>query len=339
MSRASCVQLPLPTLAHEPDLMAVYTEVADDELAAFIEGYGLGEVLSCKGIAEGVENTNYMVDTERGRFFLTLFEKRTAPEDLPFFLGLMEHLAARGINCPLPVHAGDGRVLHTLAGRPAVLITFLEGIWHRRPQVVHCHAVGRALAGMHLAVQDFKLTRRNGLGLSDWRPLFDRFAGAADQIAPGLRATITNELDVLEKSWPRELPGGVIHADLFADNVLFVGDRLSGLIDFYFACNDALAYDVAICINAWAFDAQHRFDPKRCDALLQGYQAVRPLSREETTALPLLARGSAVRFLLTRAFDWINTPAGAMVQRKDPAEYLAKLRFHQTVVDASTYGA
>ncbi len=318
--------------------MAVYTEVADDELASFIASYGLGAVLSCKGVAEGVENTNYMVDTEAGRYFLTLFEKRTSPEDLPFFLGLMEHLAERGITCPLPVHTQDGRVLGTLAGRPAVLITFLTGVWHRRPQAIHCAGVGRALAGMHLAAGDFKLTRRNGLGLADWRPLYDRFAVSADDIAPGLAVTIARELDFLETTWPRGLPDGVIHADLFADNVFFLGDTLSGLIDFYFACNDALAYDVAICINAWAFDETHRFDPERCKALLDGYRSVRPLNDAEVTALPVLARGSALRFLLTRAFDWINTPAGALVQRKDPGEYLAKLQFHQSVANAKTYG-
>ena len=310
--------------------MAVYTEVSDDDLAAFIAGYGLGGVVSCKGIAEGVENTNYMVDTERGRYFLTLFEKRTAPEDLPFFLGLMEHLAARGLTCPLPVHTTEGRVLGTLAGRPAVLITFLEGVWLRRPKAVHCEAVGRALAQMHVAGRDFELSRVNALGLSDWRPLFDRFAADADRISPGLHATIAAELDALEARWPRDLPRGVIHADLFADNVFFLGDRLSGLIDFYFACNDALAYDIAICINAWCFDETHRFDAQKHRALLSGYEQVRRLSPAETQALPVLARGAALRFLLTRAFDWINTPPGALVARKDPGEYLAKLRFHQT---------
>ncbi len=319
--------------------MAVYTEVGDDELERLIASYGLGRVLSCKGIAEGVENTNYLVDTERGRHILTLFEKRTRQEDLPFFIGLMEHLAARGINCPLPVHSASGEVLRTVAGRPAVLVTFLDGLWHRKPEAVHCHAVGRALAGMHLAGRDFPLKRKNGLGLDDWRPLFDRFKDHADDITPGLKGAISAELAVLEKLWPRGLPDGVVHADLFQDNVFFVGDRLSGLIDFYFACNDALAYDVAICINAWGFDGAHRFDPKRCRALLEGYTAVRPLTAAETAALPLLARGSALRFLLTRAYDWINTPPTALVQRKDPGEYLAKLRFHQTVADARVYGA
>ena len=318
--------------------MAVYTEVADDELASFIADYGFGRVLSYKGIAEGVENTNYMVDAERGRYFLTLFEKRTAQEDLPFFLGLMEHLASRGINCPLPVHANDGKSLRTLAGRPAVLITFLDGVWHRKPQVVHCRAVGKALAEMHSAARDFALTRVNALGPHGWRPLFDKFAKAADEISPGLRQTIVDEIDVIDHCWPQDLPRGVIHADLFADNVFFLGDQLSGLIDFYFACNDALAYDVAICINAWAFDESHRFDPTKCKALVEGYQSVRPLSAAEIAAIPMLARGAALRFLLTRAYDWINTPAGALVARKDPAEYLTKLRFHQSVAAVSEYG-
>jgi homoserine kinase type II len=318
--------------------MAVYTEVPDDDLARFIDGYDLGGLLSCKGIAEGVENTNYLVRTERGPFILTLYEKRVNRDDLPFFLGLMEHLAGNGLSCPTPVHDRQGAILQELAGRPAAMVTFLDGVWIRRPRVEHCAAVGAALAQMHLAGRGFALRRENALGLKDWRPLYQRFRDRADEIAPSLRAVIEAELDHLEGHWPAAIPEGVIHADLFPDNVFFIQDRLSGLIDYYFACNDALAYDLATCLNAWCFETDNSFNLTKGRALLRAYDAARPLDDAERHALPLLARGSALRFLLTRAYDWINTPPDALVKRKDPLEYLRRLRFHQSIESASEYG-
>ena len=318
--------------------MAVYTEVSDDDLVRFLEGYPLGTLLSCKGIAEGVENTNYLVRTEKGPFILTLYERRVNRDDLPFFLGLMEHLARNGLSCPTPVRDRNGAMLQELAGRPAALVTFLDGVWIRRPRVEHCAAVGKALAEFHLAGRGFDIRRENALGLAGWRPLYERFSDRADEIFSGLGAMIEAELALLEANWPRDIPQGVIHADLFPDNVFFIGDRLSGLIDFYFACNDALAYDLAICLNAWCFEPDHSFNLTKGIALLRGYDAVRPLDPAERAALPLLARGSALRFLLTRAYDWINTPEGALVKRKDPHEYLRRLRFHQSVASASEYG-
>lgn len=318
--------------------MAVYTEVSDEDLARFIAGYDLGALLSYKGIAEGVENTNYLIHTEKGPIFLTLYEKRVTPSDLPFFLGLMEHLANAGLTCPTPVHDTEGRILRTLAGRPAALVTFLEGVWLRRPQPRHCLEVGRALARMHLAGRSFAGKRANALGLSGWRPLFERFKPQANDVAPGLEATIEQELDHLEAHWPSGLDEGVIHADLFPDNVFFLGDRLSGLIDFYFACNDALAYDIAVTLNAWCFESDHTFNMTKSQALLRGYQSVRPLAPEERAALPVLARGAALRFLLTRTYDWLNTASTALVNRKDPSEFLRRLRFHRSVRGASEYG-
>jgi len=318
--------------------MAVYTEVADEELQAFVASYGLGALVSYKGIAEGVENTNYFVTTERGPFILTLYERRVARDDLPYFLGLMEHLSRSGINCPTPVRDQAGQNLRELAGRPAALVTFLDGVWIRKPRPEHCLAVGTALASMHVAGTSFAMQRRNALGLEGWRPLFERFAARGDEIATGLVQTIETELAFLERSWPARLENGVIHADLFPDNVFFLGDRLSGLIDFYFACNDALAYDLAVCLNAWCFEPDRAFNITKSRALLRGYQNVRMLAAEEKSALPLLARGAALRFLLTRAYDWINTPADALVRRKDPLEYVRRLRFHQGVTRASEYG-
>ena len=318
--------------------MAVYTDVGDEEIAAFIASYGLGEVISFKGIAEGVENTNYLVETEQGWFILTLYEKRVNAAELPFFLALMEHLAGAGLNCPTPVRDRDGRNLRQLAGRPAALVTFLEGLSVRRPAAEHCREVGEALARMHIAAADFAMTRPNGLGLADWRPLYERFAPRADEIRSGLGAMVEAELAFLEKAWPHDLPQGVIHADLFPDNIFFLHDRLSGLIDFYFACTDALAYDVAICLNAWCFEPDGSFNITKGRALLKGYDSVRCLTANERAAMPTLARGAALRFLLTRAYDWINTPPDALVKRKDPGEYARRLRFHQSIGSIAEYG-
>jgi homoserine kinase type II len=317
--------------------MAVYTEVSDDELTGFLAGYDVGALLSYKGIAEGVENTNYLLHTEKGPFFLTLYEKRVARSDLPFFLGLMEHLASAGLT-PTPVRDRQGRLLRELAGRPAALVAFLEGVWLRRPQPRHCAALGRTMAELHRAGQSFPLRRANALGLAGWRPLYLRFSSRADTIAPGLAALIEAELDHVESAWPDDLPRGIVHADLFPDNVFFLGDRLSGLIDFYFACHDTLSYDIAITLNAWCFEADHAFNITKGQALLAGYQSVRALTPEEREALPLLARGAALRFLLTRAYDWLNTSSAALVSRKDPLEFVRRLAFHRTVGAASGYG-
>jgi homoserine kinase type II len=318
--------------------MAVYTEVSDDDLVRFLDGYALGGLLSFKGIAEGVENTNYLVRTEKGPYILTLYERRVNRDDLPFFLGLMDHLAKNGLSCPTPVRDRQGSMLQELAGRPAAMVTFLDGVWIRRPRVEHCGAVGKALAEMHLAGRGFALRRENALGLAGWRPLYERFRDRADEVFKGLGAMIEAELDYLEANWPRDIPQGVIHADLFPDNVFFLGDRLSGLIDFYFACNDVLAYDLATCLNAWCFESDNSFNLTKGIAMMRAYDAVRPLEPAERASLPLLARGSALRFLLTRAFDWINTPEGALVKRKDPHEYLRRLHFHQSIASVSEYG-
>jgi homoserine kinase type II len=318
--------------------MAVYTDVAADELVAFLAGYDLGALLSYKGIAEGVENSNFLVHTSTGSYILTLYEKRVAAKDVPFFLALMEHLAARGLTCPQPVKNRDGDVLGTLCGRPAAIVTFLEGMWIRRPTSGHCAAVGEALARLHRAGADFPLQRANALSVDGWRPLYEACRGRADGVKPDLSAFLAAELTHHERAWPSGLPQGVIHADLFPDNVFFLGDGLSGLIDFYFACTDTLAYDVAICLNAWCFEADHSFNVTKGRALLQAYDKVRPLTGEERDAMPLLCRGAALRFLLTRLVDWLNVPMGALVRPKDPLEYFRKLRFHQAVTSVRDYG-
>jgi homoserine kinase type II len=319
--------------------MAVYTDVAAEELADFLSGYDVGELLSYKGIAEGVENSNFLLHTTSGYFILTLYEKRVAKNDLPFFLALMAHLAVHGITCPQPVKNRRGEALAMLAGRPAAIITFLEGIWPRKPNPAQCAGVGQVLAKMHLAGRDFPMSRANALSVSGWRPLFDAAASHADELQHGLRDFIAAELDRLESGiWPEHLPKGVIHADLFPDNVFFLGEKLSGVIDFTFACNDILAYDIAITLNAWCFESDHSFNVTKARAFLNAYGRERKLSGAEQDALPLLARGAALRILLTRLVDWFNVPPGALVRPKDPLEYVRKLRFQQSVASLRDYG-
>jgi homoserine kinase type II len=318
--------------------MAVYTEVDDEALEQFLTEYDIGSLESYKGIAEGVENSNFMISTSSGPYILTLYEKRVNPDDLPFFLGLMDHLASKGLACPTPLRGHDGEALRTLCGRPAAIVTFLRGMWPRRITAAHCSQLGEALAQMHLAGADFALSRTNALSVEGWRPLFEQARSGADAVAPGLAALVEDHLSDLEAHWPQGLPRGVIHADAFPDNVFYLQDQFSGLIDFYFACNDILAYDLAICLNAWCFEPDRSFNATKARALLASYQKIRPLSEAELAALPLLCRGAAMRFLLTRLYDWLNTPPGAFVKPKDPMEYVHKLRFHAAVKGPGAYG-
>ncbi len=318
--------------------MAVYTAIDDGSLAQFLAAYDLAPTVALEGIAQGVENSNFRLVTQRGQYILTLYEKRVAPEDLPFFLALMEHLAARGVPCPTPIHGRDGQALRTLCGRPAALVSFLEGGSPRRVDAGHCNALGGALARLHLAGADFRMVRPNALSVRSWRPLFEAGRAGADALQPGFEDEVARELDELERSWPDDLPSGVIHADLFPDNVFFQGREVSGIIDFYFACVDITAYDLAICLNAWCFEPDGAFNITKARQMLAAYRAVRPFTSAELEALPLLARGAALRFLLTRLYDWQNQVAGALVKPKDPLEYLNKLRFHRGLSGPGAYG-
>ena len=314
--------------------MAVYTEVGDDDLFAFSAEYDIGEFLSCKGIAEGIENSNFALTTSTGNYILTLYEKRVDPKDLPFFLNLMDHLDAAGIPCPTPIHGRDGEALRQLCGKPAAIFTFLSGMWPRRITPDHAAELGRAMAELHLAGADFAMTRANALSLESWRPLLAKSTERADEVAPGLAGELAGELDNMEASWPKDLPSGVIHPD----NVFFREAKLAGLIDFYFACTDMFAYDLGVCLNAWCFEPDLSFNITKARRLLTAYRKVRDFSTAELAALPLLARGAAMRFLLTRLYDWLYTPGDALVTRKDPLEYLARLRFHRDIKGPAEYG-
>ena len=318
--------------------MAVYTEVSDDALAAFLAEFDIGEMVAFRGIAEGVENSNYSLKTTQGDFILTLYEKRVNVAELPWFIGLMEHLARNGVTCPLPVRARDGGALQHLSGRTAAITTFLPGVWPRRVRVEHCGPVGEALAQLHLAGRDYPPERRNALGPQGWAPLLEKSLAGADDVNPGLGEELSTALPQILANWPQGLPVGHIHADLVPDNVFFLGDRLSGLIDFYFAATDLLAYDVAVCLNAWCFELDGSFNLTKGQALLAGYNRIRPLSPAEMAALPVLCQGAAIRFALTRLYDWVNTPPGALVTRKDPMDYVRRLRFHLHATSGADYG-
>ena len=328
--------------------MAVYTQVSDEALAAFLAEYDLGTPLAFKGIAEGVENSNYYLETTTGRYILTLFEKRVKADDLPYFIGLKQHLAAKGYPCPEPIMGKDGTALRMLEGRPAVIISFLEGLSPRRPNVAQCRGLGEGLGRMHVALSDFPMTRENALGPASWPRLWKGREAGADALQDGLAALIAADLDDIALADPDALPlpRGTIHADLFPDNAFFLGDEFSGAIDFYFACTDALVYDLAVCLNAWAFEdgmagessgLQYNFS--KGAALIAGYESVRPLETAERDALPVLARGAALRFFLTRLVDWTDTPEGALVKPKNPLEYAGRLAFHRKVTSAAGYGA
>ena len=318
--------------------MAVYTEISDQDLQNFVAEYDIGTVMSLKGIAEGVENTNYLLQTDQDSYILTIYEKRVDPGDLPFFLGLLDHLSNRGVPCPPTIHGRDGKALREVAGKPAAIQTFLQGIWPKRPQTSHCSEVGAALARMHLAGLDYPKIRNNALSIAGWADLVAKTASRADEVADGLGEEISRELEELSKQWPNNLPTGVIHADLFPDNVFFMGENLTGLIDFYFACTDSLAYDLAICLNAWCFEKGAEFNITKARRLLSAYRNIREVNDAELAAMPLLARGSAFRFLLTRLYDWLNQVDGAMVKPKNPIEYIHKLRFHRRVDGPGDYG-
>jgi len=319
--------------------VAVYTDIGFDELDALLAVYDIGAPRSFKGIAEGVENSNFLLQTDQGTFILTLYEKRVSADDLPFFLDLLEHLSGKGIACPQPVRTHEGAQSTVLRERPAALLTFLDGLSLSRPRANHCAAAGVALAALHRAGSDFAARRANSLSITGWHRLAKSIGARADSVESGLGELIVSNLAVLEDSWPAGLPTGVIHADLFPDNVLFMGGKVSGLIDFYFACDDFYAYDLAVMINAWCFEPGGRFSRARSERLIASYTKERPLSAQEIGALPVLARGAALRFLLTRLQDWLEPDASALVRRKDPREFAHHLRFHAQVQDAAEYGA
>lgn len=306
--------------------MAVYTSVSSSELSVFLESFALGTCRQFSAIAEGIENSNYLVETETGKYILTLFEKRVNSDELPFFLSLMQHLQAQGFPAPCPIANKKGDILHHLKGKYCCLTQFLTGTATTAPTPDHCHSLGQTLAEFHQKTASFPTMRANSLSLTAWRPLWEKTTPYVTNFIPTLEETIEQRLSLLEQTWPQDLPTGIIHADAFPDNIFFDGSRVSGVIDFYFACTDAYAYELAICLNCWCYLSFTDFSPAHATALLQGYQSIRPLSHVEKQALPTLTEGAALRFLLTRLYDWFTTPEDALVTPKDPREYWHKMQ-------------
>ncbi len=309
--------------------MAVYTHITDEALEAFLSDYDIGRAVAFKGIAEGVSNSNYLLETDKGRFILTVYEARVDAGDLPYFLGLMRHLADAGFPSAAPVPGRDGVALRSIGGKPAAIAMFLQGMSATRPDAALCREAGRGLAWLHQAAADYPATRPNDLGHEHWRAMFAPIAGAAEALKPGLAATIWGDLEMLERRWPADLPLGTIHEDFFPDNVFFKDRQFAAAIDFYFACTDALAYDVAVTLNAWCFEQEGSFNITKAQALIAGYEERRPLSAAERAAMPVLAHGAAMRFFLTRLADHANPAPGALITPKDPLEYERKLAVHR----------
>ncbi|KMS55695.1 homoserine kinase [Sphingobium cupriresistens] len=324
--------------------MAVYTHVPAEEIDAFLTRYDAGRLVSAKGIAEGVENSNYLLETTGAdgaghRYILTLYEKRVDEADLPFFMDLLDHLGARGCLVPRFIADREGRRLQQLSGRPACLIEFLTGISVTEPTPGQARAAGAALGELHRAAQGFAGERRNALDIAGWHDLAAKCGDDFDQIAPGLAARVSEELAFLDAHWLTDLPRSVIHADLFPDNVLMLDEAVTGLIDFYFSCTDIRAYDLAVTHSAWCFSNDGAtWYGARGAAIGAGYMEAHGLSEAEHAAFPILCRGAALRFLLTRAYDWINTPADALVTRKDPLAYLRRLDFYAKADPAALLG-
>jgi homoserine kinase type II len=323
--------------------MAVYTDLTDEDLRELLAAYDLGSALALKGIAEGVENSNFLLETPAGRFILTIYEKRVSVADLPFFMGTMEALSAAGIPAPAPVRRRDGAHLSSVRGKACAIVTFLQGVSPRRPNPAQCRELGAVLARMHVALAGIDLARDNSLGPDAWAPLIRPHLATAEGLRPGLpdaiKADLADVAAAIAAGWRAALPQGIIHADLFPDNTLFLGDDLAGVIDFYFACTDALVYDLAVCLNAWCFEADRSFNITKARTMVQSYERIRPLSDAERAALPAIARGAALRFFATRLADWSTTPEGALVKRKDPLEYADKLEFHRRARGPQDYGA
>lgn len=307
--------------------MAVYTDIKKNELVQYLKQYELGKLESYEGIESGVENSNYRVKTDKGKFILTLYEKRVKENDLPFFVELMDHLASKNFVCPQPQKMKNGERLGRLANRASLIVSHLDGSSITQPTAEQCAKVGEVLAQLHLKSADFNGKRINALNPQGWGELVNATRDNADTIEKGLGELITTQYDSLKQKWPDTLPNGIIHADLFKDNIFFKDDNVCGVIDFYFACNDILAYDLAIAINAWAFDDTNTFMPQQAQAFIQGYQNLRELSQDEKMMFPILLQGAALRFLLTRIYDWLNVPDNAIVVPHDPKVFSERLRY------------
>ena len=320
--------------------MAVYTKISEKELDDFFSKYNLGKLLGHKGIKEGIENTNYFINTEKGNFILTVYEKRVEEKDLPFFISLMRNLFDKNFPSPKPIINKNGNYISEISGKKAAVVSFLDGSAKRILNPNDCYEIGINSAKLHLITKDLAGKRENKLSINSWRKIYNKVKKDCSKIHPNLISVIEKNLDEIEKNWPKDIPSGIIHADLFPDNIFFKNNKLSGIIDFYFSCNDFYAFEIAICLNALCFEGKNEnlsFNVTKAKKFIDGYSSIRKLTEKEKESLKILSQGAAIRFLLTRVFDYLNLTEGAIVKIKDPIEYLKRLEFHNNVKNYEDY--
>ncbi len=320
--------------------MAVYTKVNSKHINYIEKNYSIGKIKSFTGIKKGIENTNYLLKTKNKRFILTLFEKRVQKKDLPFFMNLMDKLNKYKINCPKPQRNKKGSFIIKIKNKSASVVSFVEGKDKLKLNSKNCYEIGKNIARFHKASKKIKLNRKNSLSLKEWPKLLNKIGNKSKIIKQNLNSLMKNSFMEIKNKWPKNLPHGIIHADLFIDNIFFKKNKLSGYIDFYFACNDFLMYEIAICINALCFDKKNNkfiFNKKKSTNLIKGYSKIRKLSVKEKKSLNVLCRGAALRYLLTRTYDYLNTPKNAVIKIKNPREYIQKLKVHNNFSDFKSY--
>tara|TARA_Y100000590_G_C15712081_1_gene1010629 strand:- start:248 stop:1216 length:969 start_codon:yes stop_codon:yes gene_type:complete len=320
--------------------MAVYTKLSENELKDFFSKYNLGKVVNYKGIKEGIENTNYFIKTEKGKYILTLYEKRVEEKDLPFFISLMKNLFDKKFPSPEPIINRNGNYISEISKKKAAVVSFLEGSAKKILNPNDCYEIGTNTAKLHLITKDLTGRRKNKLSIDSWRKIYNKVKNDCSKISANLPKIIEKNLYEIEKNWPKNIPSGIIHADLFPDNIFFKNNKLSGIIDYYFSCYDFYAFEIAICLNALCFEGKNEnlsFNVTKAKKFIDGYSNIRKLTEEEKKSLKVLCQGAAIRFLLTRVFDYLNLTEGAIVKIKDPMEYLKRLEFHDNVEDYKDY--
>ena len=320
--------------------MAVYTKLSEHKLKDFFSKYNLGKLLNYKEIKEGIENTNYFIQTEKNKFILTLYEKRVDEKDLPFFMSLMKNLHDKNFPSPKPIININGNYISEISNKKAAVVSFLDGSSKKNLNPKNCYEVGVNTAKLHLITKNLVAKRKNKLSVLSWRKIYNKVKNDCSKIHPNLIEIIEKNLEEIEHKWPKNIPSGIIHADLFPDNIFFKNDKLTGIIDFYFACNDFYALEIAVCLNALCFEGKNdnlSFNVTKAKKFIDGYSSIRKLSEDEKKSLKILCQGAAIRFLLTRVFDYLNLTEGAIVEIKDPVEYLKRLEFHNNVSDFRDY--
>ena len=320
--------------------MAIYTKISRKDLIAIEEKFNLGKIISFKGIKKGIENTNYLLKTKNNKYILTIFEKRVQKKDLPFFMNLMDKLNKYKINCPKPLKNKKGSYLFNIKNKPASIVSFVEGREKNKLEIKDCYEIGKNVAKLHLASKKINLYRKNSMSLSSWPKLINKIGNTGNKIDINLNNLMKTSLKYVKKRWPRKLSSGIIHGDLFIDNIFFKNNKFYGYIDFYFSSNDFLIYEIAICINALCFDKKNKkfiFSKKKSKNFLKGYSSIRKLSENEKNSLNILCRGAALRYLLTRAYDYLNTPKSAIIKIKNPHEYVQKLKIHNKFSNFKNY--